>query len=133
MGNPVSSQKYGGKNGLAQLQNVQKLAGAGSSQTDAAQITTKCPVTVWATGADGSVGIKLPAGVIGKRVTVVNDDAANAILKVYPFEATGVINALSAGAAISMAAKTRADFICIEDAVRNGGTVTWATLPLLPS
>ena len=131
--NPSNPVKVQGPGNTKQLMNVQKLAAAGSSQSDAAAITTKSPAVVWATGADGSKGILLPKAVIGKSFTIVNDDAANGILKVYPNEAAGVINALSPGAAISMAAKTRATFVCIEDQVRNGGTPTWATVPLLPS
>lgn len=124
------TMKIGGvPGGVRQLVNVQTLTPTGSAQTDAAQVTTKCPVVVYATGADGTKGIKLPAAVIGKVVTVVNRDSDNAILKVYPKETGGVINALSAGAAISMAAKTRAQFICVV----GGSSSIWATLPLLPS
>lgn len=131
MANPTPIVKLGAEN--RQLWNVLKLAATGSAQTDAAQVTTKSPGLVWVTGADGTKGVKLPKAVIGKSIKIVNDDAANAILKVYPYEATGVINALSAGAAISMAAKTRCEFACIEDSIRNGGTPTWATIPLVPS
>lgn len=131
--NPSNTVKVQGPGNLKQLMNIQKLAAAGSSQTDATPITTKSGAVVWATAANGAKGILLPKAVVGKYYTIVNDDAANGILKVYPNEAAGVINALSPGAAISMAAKTRATFICIEDQIRNGGTPTWATVPLVPS
>jgi hypothetical protein len=122
------NRKIGGA-GQAQLKNLQTLAAAGSTVADAAQITTKCPLTVYATGADGTKGIKLPKAVIGKSITIVNRDSDNAILKVYPNEAAGIINALAAAAAISMAAKTRATFECVV----GGASPIWATVPLVPS
>lgn len=98
------------------------VAAAGSSQTDAASITTGFTLV---TAADDTKGVKLPAAVAGS-VAVVKSSVSNKILKVYP--ATGdAINALSANAAISLASgPTIAMFIAYD-------ATTWYTLPLLPS
>jgi len=56
---------------------------------------------------------------------VKNDDTANAVLKVYP-NTSDTINALSANAALSMAAKTAAVFVAYD-------ATAWFTVPLLPS
>ena len=104
--------------------SVEDVAAAGSAQGDATAIGSSTG-HAYCTGADGTKGVKLPTAVAGKMIFVKNDDAANAILKVYP--ATGDnINGLSANAAISMAAKTAAVFVC-----RNADK--WSTFSLLPS
>lgn len=102
-------------------------AAAGSTNADAVQILGAGPiVSALVTGADATKGAKLPAPVAGMIVFVKNDDAANAILKVYP--GTGAaINALTATTgAISMAAKTSAVFFAVS-------ATQWYTIPLLPS
>lgn len=105
--------------------DVQVLAAAGSAQGDAGAVTATAPGLIHATGADATKGIVLPAAAAGKQFTVKNDDAANAVLKVYP--ATGdAINAIAANSAISMAAKTCCTFTAID-------ATTWFTNPLLPS
>lgn len=98
------------------------VAAAGSAQGDAAAIATGI---TWVTAADGTKGVKLPAAAAGLVCFVKNDDTANAILKVYP-NTDDTINALSADAALSMAAKTACMFVCYD------GTA-WFTVPLLPS
>jgi len=109
----------------AVTESVQVLAAAGSVQGDAGAVTASSPALIHATGADATKGIVLPAAAAGLRYMIKNADAANAVLKVYP--ASGdAINALSANAAISMAAKTCATFYAVD------GT-TWFTCPLLPS
>jgi|SRR5579859_128485 len=55
------------------------LAAAGSSQADAAQLV--CSLNI-VTGADGSKGVILPAGVPGDEALVFNN--AGSTLKVYP-------------------------------------------------
>lgn len=111
----------------ASLQPVftpEAVAAAGSTQSDATAIGASTGFA-HCTGADATKGVKLPAATAGKVVIVKNSDAANAVLKVYP--ATGdAINALSANAALSMAAKTCAVFVALD-------TTTWYTAPLLPS
>ena len=98
------------------------VAAAGSSQADAAAIATGI---TWVTAANATKGVKLPAAAAGLLCVVKNDDTANAVLKVYP-NTDDTINALSANAALSMAAKTAAVFACYD------GTA-WFTVPLLPS
>ena len=110
--------------GQRQLQNVQAVTAAGSAKSDATLIGTKARALVVASGADGTKGIRLPKAVPGKAYTVKNVD--NAVLKVYPYEDESQINVLSAGAAISMAARTCATFHC-------SSTAQWYTEPLLPS
>lgn len=98
------------------------VAAAGSSQSDAASITTGFTLV---TAADATKGAKLPAAVAGAVCVVKNADAANAVLKLYP--ATGdAINALSANASLNMAAKTSAMLIAYD-------ATTWYSVPLLPS
>lgn len=98
------------------------VAATGADQAGAASITTGFTLV---TAADGTTGVKLPAAVAGLVCIVKNIDVANAILKVYP--ASGdAINAITADAALSMAAKTSAVFVAYD-------TTTWYTVPLLPS
>ena len=79
--------------------NVETVAAAGSAITDATAATQKLIV---ATGADGTKGIKLPAGKTGDVFIVKN--VANAVLKLYPASASVAMNGGTAGAAVSMAA-----------------------------
>jgi len=98
------------------------VAAAGSAQGDAAALAEGFTLV---TAADGTKGAKLPAAAAGKLCIVKNEDSANAVLKLYP-NTDDAINALSANAALSMAAKTSAVLVCYD------GT-TWYTVPLLPS
>lgn len=98
------------------------VAADGSAQGDAAAIATGI---TWVTAADGTKGVKLPAAAAGLLCIVKNDDAANAILKVYP-NSSDTINALGANNSISMAAKTACVFACYD-------ATAWFTVPLLPS
>lgn len=111
--------------GPTQTINVEAVAAAGNAQGNGTAVTAAAPALIHGTGADATKGIVLPAAAAGKVYYVKNADAANAILKVYP--ASGdAINALSADAAISMAAKTAALFVAID-------ATTWFTFSLLPS
>lgn len=110
--------------GQRQLQNRQAVVAAGSTKADATQIGVKGRALVSVTGADATKGVKLPKAVVGKAYTIKNVD--NAVLKVYPYEDATIINTLSAGAAISMAARTCATFHC-------DSSTQWYTEPLLPS
>ena len=101
---------------------VAEVAATGSDQAGAAAIATGF---THATEADAAKGVKLPAAAAGKVCVIKNADAANAVLKVYP-GTSDAINALSANAALSMAAKTSAWFIALD-------ATTWYTVPLLPS
>ncbi len=107
------------------LENVLTIAAAGSVIGDATQISTKPPAMILVTGADATKGVKLPPAVSGKTVTIKNRDSENAVLKVWPYSATDQINAITAGSAISLAAKVCCTFHAV-------GSV-WYTVPLLPS
>lgn len=96
------------------------VAATGSAQGDAAQVYEGVTVV---TASDGTKGVILPTAVAGMRVTLKNSVAA--ILKVYPATG-GAINALSANAAISLAASVPATFVATS-------ATQWYTLPLLPS
>lgn len=84
------------------------VAAAGGGQADAVVLKDQAfnRVTTVATAADS---VKLPAGVNGKFLWVVNSGANS--MDVFP--STGeTINALAADAAYAMAAGTRAMFFC---------------------
>lgn len=95
--------------GLNTNSNVNALtAHAGGGQGSALQLTKAINrVTTVATAADS---VKLPAAVPGQSVTVINAAAANAM---NCFPSTGnIINALSANAALSIAANKTVIFTC---------------------
>jgi hypothetical protein len=98
------------------------VAAAGSTQGTAAAVAEGFTLV---SGADATKGVVLPAAAAGKICIIKNADAANAILKIYP-AGTGVINALSASAAFSIAAKTSVTLISYD-------ATTWYSIPLLPS
>lgn len=98
------------------------VAGAGTVQADAALIAEGLTL---ATGADATVGVKLPAAAAGACCIIKNEDSANAVLKVYPAD-SDKINALAANASLDMAAKTSCILIAYDAEV-------WYTIPLLPS
>jgi hypothetical protein len=106
-------------------QTVATLAGTGANIATANAITSVSPALILATGGNNSVGILLPVAVAGARYTVKNDQAANGVMKVYP-QVNSTINGLSANTAISMAANTCCDFVAFN-------SITWYTMPLLPS
>lgn len=96
------------------------VASTGSTQSDAAVVGGGFVVV---TGADGTKGVKLPAGSKDDVYEIKN--AAASALKVYP--PTGAaINGLSANANISLAANTVARFIFTSP-------TQIYTSPLLPS
>jgi len=104
------------------------LAATGSTIGDAAAI--QATGITKATGADGTVGVKLPAtGGVGGVFIILN--RAGAILKLYPDSATGKINDGTSGAALSVAANTSVMIFC-----STGAGITnslFYTLPLVPS
>ncbi len=92
------------------------LAAAGTTQGTATQIPSESAEFYFITAANGTKGVVLPAGTPGKFITIKNDEAANAILKVYP--ATGAsINAIAVDSAFSMPAKSEIMFTCYDGAV----------------
>lgn len=109
------------------LHPVQSLAGLGTNQGNSALITLAASGIVFATAADGTVGIRLPVAVAGMRITVVNDVAANAIMKVYGNATdSATINGTAGSTAYAQVAKTTVDFI-------SPATAKWQTLPILGS
>lgn len=96
------------------------VAAAGANQGNATALPASGFVLV--TGADATKGAVILAGT--REIKVKNDDAANAVLKVYP-PGTLAINALATSAPILMAAKTSATFVL-------QGSIYY-TIPLLPS
>lgn len=82
------------------------VTAAGSSTSDAAALVGQTNVVA---GADGTKGVKLPTGVAGMKICVVNNAAS--ALKVYP-DAGGQINAGGANTAFVMAAGRVSTFVC---------------------
>lgn len=103
---------------------VATVAATGSNQGNAAAVLGGL---TWVTAADATKGVVLPTPVspFGEIVVIKNDDTANAVLKVYP-AGSGIINALSASAAYSMAAKTSMMLVAYS-------ATQWFTVPLLAS
>lgn len=109
---------------FAYFRQVDALVALGSTQANAAPVVSGSGTFVSVTGADGTKGIVLPpVTTVGQEYMVKNVD--NAVLKVYPASG-GVINTLSADAAISVAARAPATFVAVS-------STTWYTIPLLPS
>lgn len=96
------------------------LTGTGVALADAAPLVDGVNIL---TGANGTVGGALPPPAVGRQITVKNN--ANAIAKIWPNATGGVINALAASAALSMAAYASCDFW-------SDGTV-WYSNPTVPS
>lgn len=81
------------------------VAGAGTTQADATSVGTSTVIKV--TGADGTVGVNLPALSTlqpGSSVAIINSSTASA-LKVYSAAAGELISGQSGTTAISLAAK----------------------------
>lgn len=99
---------------------VATVAATGADQTGAAAITTGFTLV---TGADDSVGVKLPTAVAG--LICIIKVAPGADLKVYP-NTSDTINKGAANSAITVV-----DDVCF--ALIALDAVDWYTLPLLPS
>ena len=96
------------------------VAAAGANQANAAALV---PGFSLVTGANGSLGVRLPAASAG-LTCVIKNNAAGGLL-VYP--ATGdAINAITANSALTMGNLTSATFVAYD-------STTWYTIPLLPS
>jgi hypothetical protein len=98
------------------------VAATGSTVTDAAQLYPGFTVV---TGANGTLGVKLPATPVNGTVVIIKGTTAG-VLKVWP-DAAATINAIGSNGAISLASgAVPAIFIA-------KSTTQWYTLPLLPS
>lgn len=102
--------------------DVAKPAAAGSTRADATSMTASFN---WVTAADATKGVVIPAPTAGRIIIVKNDDAANAILKVYA-PGSAKINGVAGSTAFSMAAKTACLFVAYD-------TTDWFSVPLVAS
>lgn len=101
---------------------------ANSTGTQASGTVVPPVGIITVTSAGSAYSVTLPVSVPGTSITIVTTTATNTVA-VFPNAGgttTEVINALSANAAITMAAKTRATFVC-------AAAGQWYTVPLLPS
>lgn len=102
--------------------DVAKPAAAGSTRADATALTASFS---WVTGADATKGVVLPAPTAGRVIAIKNDDAANAVLKVYA-PGSAKINSVAGSTAFSMAAKTACFYVAYD-------TTDWFSIPLVAS
>lgn len=102
--------------------NVAKPAAAGSTRADATALTASFN---WVTAADATKGVVLPAPTAGRVIAIKNDDAANAVLKVYA-PGSAQINGVAGSTAFSMAAKTACFYVAYD-------TTDWFSIPLVAS
>lgn len=109
-GTEVTFTKYNATNWYSDVPAVfgtaviATLAGLGTTQADAAPVVTR---KARVTGANGTVGVKLPALAsvpIGYEIKVINSDVTN-LLKVYSNAAGELISGQLGTVAISLAAK----------------------------
>lgn len=98
------------------------VAAAGTNLATAAQLYPGITVV---TGADGTVGVKLPATPVAGTVIIIKG-TTSAVLKVYP-DAAATINAIGSNGAISLASGVIPAIFIATSATQ------WYTLPLLPS
>lgn len=108
-------------NEASNLLAVSAVTAAGSSISDAAQLSQGLNIV---TGADGTKGVILPVAVPGMQVIVKGVTAG--VLKIYPV-ASSTINALAASAAISLASGA------IPVTLVASSSTQWYTLPLVAS
>lgn len=98
----------------------QTLAAAGSVQGDAALLS---PGMTIVTGADGTVGVRLPANAKGKVFGIKN--TAGSTLKLWP-PTGGAINAAGANNSVSVLTVTSCLVIAVTD-------LLFETIPTVPS
>ena len=96
-------------------------AAAGSTVTDATQLTAMLNAV---TGANGTTGVKLPATPAAGTVVVIKNNAGST-LKVWP-DAAATINAIAANADLPLATNTA----CLLFAT---SATQWWSVPLVPS
>lgn len=82
------------------------VAATGSAIGNAAAVTAGF---TFVTNADATKGVKLPATAANLQATIKNDEAANAVLKVYP-PVNSSINNAAANVAYSLAANSAVTF-----------------------
>lgn len=99
---------------IGDLSSCENAITASTTQTIAGAYQLTKAISRVTTSATAGNAVKLPAAKAGTTVIVFNKAAANAV-GVYPQAAADVINALSAGAAYSLAATKGAIFVCAVD------------------
>ena len=110
---PITGGLAGGyPDGWLNFGEAEAIAPLGSAQTDAKAISKALAVV---TGADGTLGVILPAiNKAGQTVAVYSATATNG-LKIYP-NTSGTINGGSANASITIEGKTMAIFVATDNA-----------------
>lgn len=98
------------------------VAAAGSVLADAAQLLPGFTVV---TGANGTLGVKLPATPTAGTIVVIKGTTAG-VLKVWP-DAAATINAIGSNGAISLASGVIPAIFIAKSATQ------WYTIPLVPS
>jgi hypothetical protein len=98
------------------------VAAAGSTVTDAAQLSSGFTVV---TGADGTKGVKLPATPAAGTVVIIKGTTAG-VLKVWP-DAAATINAIGSNGALSLASGAIPAWFIAKSSTQ------WYSLPLVPS
>ena len=92
------------------------ITAAGTVQADATALGTNTYQRLTTVAA--STGVRLPVALAGMRIVIFNKGAST--VNVFP-ATSGIINALSANAAYTLAAAKSAEFVCMVDG-------TWDTL-----
>lgn len=98
------------------------LAAAGTTVADAAQLLSGFTVV---TGANGTVGVVLPATPAAGTLVIIKGTTAG-VLKVWP-DAAATINAVGSNGAMSLASGVIPAIFIAKSATQ------WYTIPLLPS
>jgi hypothetical protein len=98
------------------------VAAAGSVLADAAQLLSGFTVV---TGANGTLGVKLPATPAAGTLVIIKGTTAG-VLKVWP-DAAATINAVGSNGAMSLASGVIPAIFIAKSATQ------WYTIPLLPS
>lgn len=118
----MTGNTVGQHSGTWRITRNAPVAATGTNLATAAQLAEGFTVV---TGADGTVGVKLPATPVAGSIVIIKGTTA-AVLKVYP-DAAATINAIGANGAMSLASGV-IPAIFIADS-----TTQWYTIPLLPS
>jgi hypothetical protein len=98
------------------------VAAAGTVLADAAQLSAGFTVV---TGANGTVGVKLPATPAPGTIVIIKGTTAG-VLKIWP-DAAATINAVGSNGAISLTSGAVPAIFIAKSATQ------WYTIPLLPS
>ena len=120
--NGFTGDVSGTLSGLFRIRVNADVAAAGSTVTDAAQLLEGFTVV---TGANGTLGVKLPATPTAGTIVVIKGTTAG-VLKVWP-DAAATINAIGSNGAISLASGAIPAIFIAKSATQ------WYTLPLVPS